>query len=105
MSEGRLKALRDMLAEDPTDAFTRYALAMDLKGLGRNADALKEFSAVLEADPTYLATYYQFGALLNQEGDPERAAAVIRKGIAAAEAAGDGHTKGELEDLADEVDG
>lgn len=105
MSEGRLKALRDMLAEDPADAFTRYALAMDLKGLGRNAEALQEFNAVLDSDPTYLATYYQFGALLHQEGDSERAVLVIRKGIAAADVAGDAHTKAELEDLVDEVDG
>ncbi len=105
MSEGRLKALRDMLAEDPTDAFTRYALAMDLKGLGRNAEALTEFNAVLSCDPAYLATYYQLGALLHQEGDSEPAVLVIRQGIVAAETAGDAHTKGELEDLLDEVDG
>jgi tetratricopeptide (TPR) repeat protein len=105
VSDERLEALRAMLAEDPADAFTRYALAMELKGLGRKDEASTEFGAVLAADPSYLATYYQYGALLHSEGESQQALEVIRRGIDAAQAAGDRHTTGALEDLLEEVDG
>ena len=87
-----------MLADDPDDTFTRYALAMELKGLGRRDDALGEFAEVLSRDPSYLATYFQYGALLSGVDD-EKAASVIRAGIDAAEEAGEEHTRSELADL------
>jgi tetratricopeptide (TPR) repeat protein len=102
VGEERLATLREMLALDPDDAFTRYALAMELKGLGRMDDALAEFAEVLTRDPAYLATYYQYGALLSTV-DTEEAVRVIRAGIAAAKQSGDDHTHSELNDLLEDV--
>lgn len=102
MANERLASLRDMLADDPDDAFTRYALAMELKGQGSTDEALAEFAEVLARDPSYLATYYQYGALLSGV-DLDKAVEVIRAGIAAAEQAGDDHTGRELADLLEDV--
>jgi len=101
----RLAALRELLADDPDDPFTRYALAMELKGRGDPAGARAELEALLTRAPEYLATYYQLASLLHAEGDSGRAADVIRRGIELAGEAGDAHTAGELEDLLDDVTG
>ena len=104
MSEGaRLVSLREMLADDPDDAFTRYALAMELKGQARPDDARAELATLLARSPDYLATYFQYGSLLYQAGD-EAAAEVIRQGIEKAAQVGDAHTKSELEGLLAEVE-
>lgn len=92
-----------MLAEDPNDAFTRYALALELKGQGQMVEALAELEGLIERKPEYLAAYYQCGGLLHVEGRSERAAEVIRQGIERAAAADDSHTKSELEDLLEDV--
>ncbi len=104
MGTERLQTLREMLAEDPDDAFTRYALALELKGQGLVAEARAELEGLIERRPEYLAAYYQCGSLLHVEGHPERATLVIRQGIERAVAAGDTHTKGELEDLLEDVE-
>lgn len=105
MATDRLAALRAMLDEDPDDAFTRYAVAMELKGRGDAAGARAELEELLRRDASYLATYYQLGGLLHADGESDRAAELIRAGIGVAQAAGDGHTAGELEDLLDDVTG
>jgi thioredoxin-like negative regulator of GroEL len=93
-----------MLAEDPDDSFTRYALAMELSGLGRPAEALEGFAELLRRDPAYVATYYQYGNLLAKEGRSEEACALLRDGIQRARAAGDDHAQRELEDLLEDVE-
>lgn len=95
----RLEQLREMLADDPSDPFTRYALGLELKGLGQREEALAELTGLLAEAPNYVATYYQCGKLLHELGRSEQALAVLRKGIEVAGAAGDAHTTGELEDL------
>lgn len=104
MGTERLQSLRAMLAEDPDDAFTRYALAMELKGQGQVGEALAELEGLIESQPEYLAAYYQCGGLLHSEGRSERALEVVRQGIERAAAAGDAHTKSELEDLLEDVE-
>jgi tetratricopeptide (TPR) repeat protein len=102
-NESRLQALQEMLADDPQDAFTRYALAMELASLERPADALTGFAELVELDPDYVPTYYQYGNLLAKQGQTERACEVIRLGIARAEAASDDHAARELADLLEDV--
>lgn len=100
----RLEQLREMLAEDPTDPFTRYALGMELRGLGRRAEALCELEQVLADAPEYVATYHQLGRLLHEDGQTERAIGVVQRGIEEARRAGEAHTQAELEDLLRELE-
>ncbi|MCA8922746.1 MAG: hypothetical protein KDD82_13110 [Planctomycetes bacterium] len=99
----RLDALEAMLAEDPSDPFTRYAIAMELKGLERKADAQQAFRDLIDAAPDYVASYYQLGRLLVDAGEDDDARPVIERGLAVAERAGDAHAASELRDLLDEL--
>lgn len=103
MSE-RLDALRGMLDDDPDDAFTRYAYAMELRSLERTDEALAEFARLVDAAPDYVATYYQYGRALQARGRTAEAQAIVRRGVGVAAAQGDAHTQGELEDLLGELD-
>jgi tetratricopeptide (TPR) repeat protein len=103
--EQRLASLQEMLGEDPTSSFLRYGVAMQLKGLGRAAEALSEYQRLVDEHPDYVPTYYHYAALLGEEGREEEGVALARRGVERAEAAGNGHAKAELLDLIDELDG
>jgi len=99
----RLDSLREMLRDDPDDAFTRYALAMELRAQGQPDAALEEFARLVERTPDYVPTYYHYGRALLDAGRDEEAEAVVRRGIEVAVASGDDHARSELDDLLDEI--
>ncbi|MCO5164916.1 MAG: hypothetical protein M9894_00915 [Planctomycetes bacterium] len=103
MSE-RLDALRAMLDDDPEDAFTRYAYAMELRSVGRADEALAEFERLVAGSADYLATYYQYARALQSRGRTAEAVGIARRGVEVAAAQGDAHTQGELEDLLGELE-
>lgn len=100
----RLDTLRGMLDEDPDDAFTRYAYAMELRSLERTDEALAEFARLVDGAPDYVATYYQYARALQSRGRAAEAQAIVRRGIDVAAAQEDAHTQGELEDLLAELE-
>lgn len=100
----RLEQLREMLDDDPSDPFTRYALAMELRGLGRAAEALAELERVHREAPEYLATYQQYARLLHERGDTPRACAIAAEGVALAGQQGESHAEAELTDLLRELE-
>jgi len=86
----RIETLKGFLKDNPNDSFLRYALALEYIKLGQNDEAVREFEAVRNTDPEYVATYYQLG----QKHDAEK---TFRTGITVATKAGDEHTRSELE--------
>ena len=102
--EERLQALQELLEDDPSDAFTRYGVAMQLKGLERYVAALAHFKVLLEEHPDYVASYYHHAGALHAEGETARALEVIELGCAAAAEQGDRHAQNELEDLREELE-
>ena len=86
----RIETLKGFLKDNPNDSFLRYALALEYIKLGQNDEAVREFEAVRNTDPEYVATYYQLG----QKHDAEK---IFRTGITVATKAGDEHTRSELE--------
>ena len=88
--------LRQMVELRPRDPFPRYGLAMELKKRGDLAAAAAEFATLVEHDPAYVPSYLMYGGLLRELGRVADAIAVLERGIAAAQAAGDGHAAGEL---------
>jgi predicted Zn-dependent protease len=99
----RLEALRAMLEDDPADPFTRYAVAMELRALDRLDEALDELAGLAKDAPDYVATYYQYARALQAKGRTDDAVAAARRGVEVAGAAGDDHTKDELEELIAEL--
>src|ERR1700734_2808781 len=54
----RIVMLNEILAQNPTDAFARYGLAMEYSKTGEVEQAMKEFAELLSAHPDYCAGYF-----------------------------------------------
>lgn len=100
----RLDEMMKFLEQDPTDSFARYAVALELRSQGRTADAIAQLEELRRRDPSYGATYYQLGELLAGAGEIDRAEETFRTGMEFARAAGDLHTRSELEAALNELD-
>jgi len=90
----RLDVLRQLLAQDPTNTFVRYGLAMEHVKSGHLAGAVQEFEALLMSDPNYSAAYYHGGQTLEKMGELDQARDMYRRGIAVTR---DPHALGELQ--------
>jgi tetratricopeptide (TPR) repeat protein len=93
----RTEVLKQMLAQDPANAFARYGLAMELVKSGELAGAVAEFRALLAHNPDYAAAYFHGGQALEKLGDLEHARDLYEKGIEVTSRTGDAHTRSELQ--------
>ena len=100
-SERRLK-LEAALAEDPSDTFLRYGLALQCLRDGE-IDAGRQGLRLLIADhpDDSVAAYQQLGQSYLETGEPEEARTVLTQGIAKARARGDQHAASEMSGLID----
>ena len=96
--EQRLEAFRKLAAQRPGDAFAGYSLAMQLRTMGRHAEAAEAFQALAGAAPDYLPTWLMWGQVLEQLERVEEAARAYREGIAQATRQSNQHARGELEE-------
>ena len=55
----RLEQLQKFLEEEPADAFTHYAIALEYISLGRQADAVEKLEEVIGLDVEYVPAYHQ----------------------------------------------
>jgi hypothetical protein len=92
----RLAMLRQMVELRPREPFPRYGLAMELKKRGELEAAAAEFDTLVAEHGGYVPSYLMYGGLLRELGRTAEAIAIFDRGIAAAEAAGDGHAASEL---------
>ena len=97
MTTDRLATLRNLLEQDPTNSFLRYAFAMELLNLGQLEQAIAQFEQLVNHDPNYVATYYHYGKTLEKLGRASQAAKIYRQGIQVASQIGNHHAKSELE--------
>lgn len=91
----RIAQLEEFLRDDPEDAFTLYALALEYL----KSDAKKSyeiFEGLLNKRPDYLPTYYPFAHLLIELQQADKAKAIFQQGIDAALRANDRKTHKEL---------
>lgn len=93
----RLEVLQKMIAAGSTDPFARYALAMELKGLGRLDESLAAFDELRAKDPSYVAQYLMAGGVAESLGKKADAIAWYDQGIEKAKAKGDSHALSELQ--------
>jgi predicted ATPase len=88
--------LEQMIARGSSDPFVHYARAMELRTLGRSADAVSAFDDVCGRFPTYVPSYLMAGQLAIELAAYDRARDFLTRGLAAAQAAGDDHAASEL---------
>lgn len=97
----RVAMLKEILAENPNDAFARYGLAMEYANSGDTATALAEYAKIVELNPEYVPAYQMAGQLLMNLGRDNDARGWFEKGIAAARRAGNRHAESEMQGMLD----
>lgn len=94
----RIDALLQFHEEDPSDPFTRFALAREYLKAGDVERARAFFEGLVADQPAYVGTYYHLGKLYEELGRQEDAVATYRRGIQVAGQQRDAHARAELQD-------
>jgi len=97
MAISRLERLKMYLAEDPTDAFTQFAIAQEHLKMGDLRTAKQVFEELLTAHPTYIGTYYHLGKLYEKVGDRKKAEDTYKLGTQVADSQSAMHERAELQ--------
>ena len=100
----RREILEEFLLQDPSDSFSRYALALELEKENRVSDAVPQLREVIARDPGLVAAYQQLGRLLAQSGSVDEARETYKKGVAVASAANDQRARSEMQLALDMLD-
>jgi tetratricopeptide (TPR) repeat protein len=96
MASARLEILKNMVAQNPSDSFARYGLAMEYRNCDDLEAAAREFQTLLAADPDYAATYFHGGQTLERLGRIEEARAFYTQGLEVTARKGNLHARDEL---------
>ncbi len=105
MSEkNRIDQLKEFIAEDPADVFSRYALALEYSNSGNWHEAEKEFLQVIKIKKDYLPVYYQLGKLYETVNENQKAIEIYKKGIEIAKTQKNQKTLNELRGAMEELE-
>jgi len=99
----KLAALNEILELDPTNAFARYALAMEHIAQAHPDAALAEFATLIAHHPDYVPAYQMSAQTLAKLGRTEEAITRLDAGLAAAQRTGNAHAASEMQALRDEL--
>lgn len=99
-----IEQLEKLLAADPTDAFTLYALGQEFAKRGETDKAVAFYDRAIAANPDDGYTYFHKARALQAADRVPDAIATVQAGIAAARRAGDNKALNELGGLLDELD-
>lgn len=92
--------MEQSLAEDPSDSFLRYGLAMQCLREGDVEEGRERLSALIDDHPDeQVAAYQQLGQSYLEGDEPETAREILGLGVAKAKARGDWHAAAEMEGL------
>jgi len=105
MSADRLDQLRGMLADEPGDAFLRYAIALELKRKGEMETATTDLEHLLRDKPDHVASYYQLALMLADLGRVADAIHTCDAGMLQCIVTGDRKARAELQELRTSLEG
>jgi predicted Zn-dependent protease len=100
----KIAMLTEILAQEPTNAFARYGLAMEHAGQGDATTALTEFDRLLADHPDYTAGYFMAAQTLAKTGENSRALDYLRRGLDSARRTGNQHAYSEMQAMMDELE-
>ena len=86
-----------MVEQKPSDAFSRYGLAMEYVRSGDLLAAVDEFVKLLDHNPNYAAACFHGAQTLEKLGRIDEAKGLYRRGIEVTSSMGDDHTCSELQ--------
>lgn len=99
----KIAMLNEILAQDPSNAFARYGLAMEYAGRGETETALAEFAQLLEQHPDYTAGYFMAAQTLAKAERTDEAKVRLTQGIASAGRTGNQHALSEMQAMLEEL--
>jgi tetratricopeptide (TPR) repeat protein len=97
MANDRLGVLRNMLEQNPADSRLRYMLAMELAASDDLEAAIREYEALIAADPGYAYAYFHAGQALVKLRKTDEARRMYVQGIEAALRTGNEKARKELQ--------
>lgn len=100
----KIATLTEILAQDPTNAFARYGLAMEHASQGNVESSLHEFGRLLADNPDYTAGYFMAAQTLAKAGRTDEAKSRLTEGIASARRTGNGHALSEMQAMLDDLE-
>ena len=95
----RLEQLERMLADEPHDVFLHYAVALELRKLGRAQECAKALEQLIATDNAYAPAYYQLAGVRADLGDVPGAIDAARRGRTVSSDAGDRKAAAEFGEL------
>lgn len=95
MSQRREK-IEAMLADDPSDTFLRYSLAMELRSEGAHDESLKQMDSLTKASPPYVPAFFMAAQQLVDLDRVSEAREYLRTGIEQAREQNDSHAAAEM---------
>ncbi|MDP1677588.1 MAG: hypothetical protein Q8L88_12080 [Bacteroidota bacterium] len=105
-SEQRIEKLKELIAKDTSDSFSRYALALEYIGRNEPLTAIELLEELILQDVNYIPAYHQLGQAYGKLNRTQQAKTAYRKGIDLAHEQKDDKAekemREELEDLEDE---
>ena len=99
----KIATLNEILAQDPTNAFARYGLAMEHNAQGNPDLALTEFTALINHNPDYVPAYQMSAQTLAKLGRTNEAITRLKEGLIAAKRTSNAHAAGEMQTLLDDL--
>ena len=95
----RRQKIEAMLADDPSDIFLRYSLALEMAQEGESGAALAVLAELSRGSPPYVPAFHMAARHLVALGRHEQARGVLREGIEEARGQGNAHAAGEMAEL------
>ncbi|HXZ80516.1 MAG TPA: tetratricopeptide repeat protein [Terriglobales bacterium] len=99
----RIASLKEILSQDPNNAFARYSLATEYSGRGEIEAALAEFSSLLRANPDYTNGYFMAAQTLMKADRTEEARQMLADGLSCARRTSNRHAESEMQSMLDEL--
>jgi thioredoxin-like negative regulator of GroEL len=95
----RREKIEAMLADDPTDTFLRYSLAMEMRSDGDHESSLKQLEDLIREQTPYVPAFFMAAQQLAELDRIEDARRYLRDGIEQARNQGDSHAAAEMSEF------
>jgi tetratricopeptide (TPR) repeat protein len=95
----RREKLEALLADDPSDVFLRYGLALELDKEGNHEASLARLGDLQSHEPPYVPAFFMAAQQLVRLARIEDARSALRQGIEEARRQGNAHAAGEMSEL------
>lgn len=95
----RREKIESMLADDPSDTFLRYSLAMEFRSEGDHEESLRRLGELTRDDTPYVPAFFMAAQQLVDLRRVNEARTMLRQGIDEARQQGNSHAAAEMSEL------